>query len=94
MEPKAFSVRSVRLLYNRVENSYRRVTEQSSDNWEVGQFSTSQYEVISEVNELVKKWIIAAEEYKESAGEELTQCVYSKIEALLSTCKSHLVYIQ
>jgi hypothetical protein len=57
MEPKVFSVWLVQLLYKRVvtgkQNSYR--AGQSSDNLEVGQFSISLYEVISEVNELVKK---------------------------------------
>jgi hypothetical protein len=60
MEPKVFSLRSVRLLYKRVvtekqNRTERQQSDNNSDNQEVGQFSTSQYEVVSEVNELVKK---------------------------------------
>jgi hypothetical protein len=51
-------------------------------------------EVITEVNELVKKWMIAAEEYKRSAGQELTQCDYCKIEIVIRNCKFRLVYTQ
>jgi hypothetical protein len=40
MESKMFSVWSVRWLYQEYEAS----STQRSDNWEVGQFSTSQYE--------------------------------------------------
>jgi hypothetical protein len=40
MEAKMFSVWSVRWLYHEYEAS----SKQQSDNWEVGQFSTSQYE--------------------------------------------------
>jgi hypothetical protein len=79
--------------------------QNSSDNWEVGQFSTSQYEA----KENWMQWISDAarstkvtqrigrrstKEYKESACEELTQCVYSKIETVISNCKFRLVYIQ
>jgi hypothetical protein len=43
------------------------------------------------MKELVKKGIIAAEEYKRSAGEELTQCDYSKIETVIGNCKFRLM---
>jgi hypothetical protein len=34
--------------------------------------------------------IRSIEEYKRSAGEELTQCDYSKIETVISNCKFRL----
>jgi hypothetical protein len=46
MEAKMFSVWSVRWLYHEYEAS----STQQSDNREVGQFSTSQYEARREVN--------------------------------------------
>jgi hypothetical protein len=45
METKMFSVLSVRWLYHEYEAS----STQYSDSWEVGQFSTSQYEDCSEL---------------------------------------------
>jgi hypothetical protein len=36
----------------------------------------------------------AAEVYERSAGEELTQCVYNKIESIISDCNSAWRYIQ
>jgi hypothetical protein len=42
-------------------------------------------------SELVTKWIIVAEEYKVSAGEELMQCDYSAIATVISNCKFRLM---
>jgi hypothetical protein len=38
--------------------------------------------------------LVAAEEYERSGSEELTQCVYSKIETVIIDCKFCLVYNQ
>jgi hypothetical protein len=108
METKMFSVWSVRWLYR----EYAASSTQQGDNWEVGQFSTNQYEdsfqlefeVVNAVTVNISRGrstqarqrigIRSTQENKRSAGEELTQYVYSKIETVITDCKFRLVYNQ
>jgi hypothetical protein len=85
-----------------------KLVPHNSENREAGQFSTSQYEARSEVNAVTvnisdaasstkvtqRIGIRSSKEYKESACEELTKCVYNKIETVIINCNFRLVYIQ
>jgi hypothetical protein len=80
-----FSVWSVRRLCKSSNNI--ETTEQSSNNWEVSHFSTSQnedsfqseFELVNSVrSELVTRQEGREQEYKESSCEELTQCITAR----------------
>jgi hypothetical protein len=72
---KMFSVWSVLWLYHEYEASS---TQQCQLRSQPVQYDPDEWR---------EEWVIAAEEYKRSAGEELTQCVYIKIETVMSNCK-------
>jgi hypothetical protein len=85
MEAKMFSVWSMRWLYHEYEaSSNNRVTAEKS----ASLVRTSMKLEVKWMKWISEEWIIAAGEYKTSAGEELTQCVYSKIETVIINCNS------
>jgi hypothetical protein len=98
-----YSVWSARRLYNEFQTKPVSVQFSTSKYEDSVQFSRSSRPVPD------KKWISDAarstqarqrigirstKEYKESAGDELTQCDYNKTESVISNCKFHLVYNQ
>jgi hypothetical protein len=80
-----FSVWSVRRLYKSSNNT--ETTEQLQSRAVRTEKSAS---LVRASMKLEEEWIIAAEEYKRSAGEELTQCDYIKMESVISNCKFRL----